>query len=109
MIAELTQLPIANASLLDEATAAAEAMMMLFRSQPKQQNNKTTFGVTADIFPQTLAVLKTRANHLNIAIEIINPNNPINEQLFGILCQSPNKFGECINSVSYTHLRAHET
>ena len=97
MIAELTQLPIANASLLDEATAAAEAMMMLFRSQPKQQSNKTTFGVTADIFPQTLAVLKTRANHLNIAIEIINPNNPINEQLFGILCQSPNKFGECIN------------
>ncbi|MBH38356.1 glycine dehydrogenase (aminomethyl-transferring) [bacterium] len=96
MISELTQLPIVNASLLDEATAAAEAMQMLYRTQAKNTKQNTTFGVTSDIFPQTLAVLKTRASHLNISLEIIEPTTPlINNHLFGILFQSPNRFGEC--------------
>ncbi|MAQ63740.1 MAG: glycine dehydrogenase (aminomethyl-transferring) [Actinobacteria bacterium] len=96
MVSELTQLPIVNASLLDEATAAAEAMLMLFRSQPRNKEQKTIFGVTTDIFPQTLAVLKTRASHLNITLEMIEPTTTsLSDNLFGILFQSPNRFGEC--------------
>ena len=94
MVADLTELPIANASLLDEATAAAEAMMMLYRSQPRNKETKTHFGITNDIFPQTLAVLKTRASQLNITLEILTPNDTIPTHIFGLLCQSPNRFGE---------------
>tara|TARA_B100000427_G_scaffold90018_1_gene74308 strand:+ start:2679 stop:5510 length:2832 start_codon:yes stop_codon:yes gene_type:complete len=95
MICELTSLPIANASLLDEATAAAEAMQMLYRTQAKNQTAKNTFGVTPDIYPQTLAVLKTRATHLGIIIKEIDPNvETLDTTLFGLLYQSPNRFGE---------------
>lgn len=97
MICECTQLDIANASLLDEATAAAEAMTMLFRSKPQSKQQAQTLLVTNDIFPQTLQVVKTRAYHLNITVTIINPQLSSLEKLdnvFGLLCQTPNRHGE---------------
>jgi glycine dehydrogenase len=71
LIAELTGLPIANASLLDEGTAAAEAMGLSFGAcrQPRARR----FLVDADLFPQTLAVLRTRAEPLGIDLEIVDP------------------------------------
>ena len=71
MVADLTGLPLANASLLDEATAAAEAMSMC-RVLSKVQGQ--TFFVAEDCHPQTLAVLQTRAQPLNIAIKVGNPD-----------------------------------
>ena len=71
-IADLTALPMANASLLDEATAAAEAMTLLRRSNKKSDGAK--FLVHNDIFPQTLAVLKTRAKPMEIEIVLTSPD-----------------------------------
>ena len=67
MIADLVAMPIANASLLDEATAAAEAMTMMQRVSKKKSNR---FLVDTDLHPQTLAVLKTRAEPLGIALSV---------------------------------------
>ncbi|HPK06099.1 MAG TPA: glycine dehydrogenase (aminomethyl-transferring), partial [Bacteroidales bacterium] len=66
MIADMTGLPLVNASLLDEGTAAAEAMIMFFnaRSRDKVKLNANVFLVSERMFPQTLAVLQTRANPL---------------------------------------------
>jgi glycine dehydrogenase len=71
LIAELTGLPIANASLLDEGTAAAEAMGLSFGACRQPQARR--FLVDADLFPQTLAVLRTRAEPLGIDLEIVDP------------------------------------
>jgi glycine dehydrogenase len=70
MIVELTGMEIANASLLDEATAAAEAMTMLFNSRSRQQvsEGKNLFFVDRNIFPQTLAVLTSRSGPLGIEL-----------------------------------------
>ena len=70
VISDLTAMPLANASLLDEATAAAEAMLMFFhsrsRSQVKAGVNK--FFVANDVFPQTTEVIRSRAHFLNIEV-----------------------------------------
>ena len=92
IITELTNLPIANASLLDEATAAAEAMSMLLRTKPRQ-SSATTLAVMNDIFPQTLQVLKTRAKHLDITIQQIASYKELNASMFGVLFQTPNRYG----------------
>jgi len=68
MVADLTGLPVANASMLDEATAAAEAMTLVRRAARK--NTSTRFLVDADTFPQTIAVLQTRAEPLGIELDI---------------------------------------
>src|SRR5258706_15843991 len=69
MVSDLTALPIANASLLDEATAAAEAMTMFFNSLNRQDHiERPKFFVDAEIFPQTKDVLATRANPVGIEI-----------------------------------------
>lgn len=70
MVANLAGLPMANASLLDEATAAAEAMTMLLRADKQKGRNR--FLVDADIHPQTLDVLHTRADPLGIELEVSN-------------------------------------
>jgi glycine dehydrogenase len=70
LIADLTGLPVANASLLDEATAAAEAMAMCFAAAKGQANG---FFAAADCHPQTLAVLATRAQPLGIALHVGDP------------------------------------
>ena len=92
MVADLTGLPLANASLLDEATAAAEAMSMC-RVLSKVQGE--TFFVAEDCHPQTLAVLQTRAQPLNIAINVGNPDTLafMPDQIFGVFLSYPSTNG----------------
>ncbi len=72
MISELTGMPMANASLLDEATAAAEAMMMLKRISKSESKR---FLVDEDTYPQTLAVMRTRAEPLGIELVVASPDS----------------------------------
>ncbi len=96
MISDLTGLPIANASLLDEATAAAEAMIMAFNSRPRDlvKQNACTFFISEDLFPQTIAVIQTRALPLGIKIIAGNHRNPdLPEGCFGGIVQYPDQYG----------------
>lgn len=68
MISDLTGLPVSNASLLDEATAAAEAMSMFFNPQGK----KNVFLVSTNVFPQSIAVIKTRAQHIGVQVKVMH-------------------------------------
>ena len=91
MVTDMTGLPIANASLLDEATAAAEAMVMMLRST----KDKNTMLVADNCHPQTIDVIKTRAEPIGIKINIM----PINEfefsnDIFGVLLQYPATDGQ---------------
>ena len=90
MIIDLTGMDIANASLLDESTAAAEAMMMAFKIK---KSAKFTFCVQNKCHPQTLSVLKTRAKPLGIKIIFDNPD----DDTFGCLIQNPDTYGEIAN------------
>ncbi len=95
MVSDLTGLPIANASLLDEATAAAEAMAMLFHHVNRgEKAEKPLFFVDQNTFPQTVDVLYTRAEPLGIQL-VINEykNEPLNDAYFGALIQYPNAEG----------------
>jgi len=92
MVSDLTGLPLANASLLDEATAAAEAMVMFFNTV--QNPNKTTFLVSDSCHPQTIDVLKTRSEPLGIKLDIKNHNLfEFHEKVFGSLIQYPDTEG----------------
>jgi glycine dehydrogenase len=95
MVSDLTGLPIANASLLDEATAAAEAMAMFFNHVNKQDHiERPKFFVDRHIFPQTLDVLITRALPLQIEIVVGDyQTSEINESYFGAIVQYPNDKG----------------
>ena len=97
MLVELTGLDIANASLLDEATASAEAMLMFYNTRTRQQKKAgvNRFFVDMDIFPQTMAVLETRAGALEI--EIVKGDfrtAHIDETYFGALVQYPAASGK---------------
>ena len=93
MIASLSAMDIANASLLDEATAAAEAMRMC--KNLSADPNKNIFIVLDDCHPQTIEVLKTRSKPLGIRLSIQESYNlTINDSAFGILLQNPNTYGE---------------
>lgn len=95
MIIDLTKLPIANASLLDEGTAAAEAMSMLYSSRKTNKKNSSVFFVSDEVFPQTIEVLKTRSSSLGIRLRIGNINQiELTDDLFGILVQYPTADGE---------------
>jgi glycine dehydrogenase len=95
MVSDLTALPIANASLLDEATAAAEAMTMFFNTLNKQDHiERPKFFVDEQTFPQTIDLLYTRA--LPVGIEIVKgdyKNAVIDSSYFGALVQYPNNLG----------------
>lgn len=98
MVADLTGLPIANASLLDEGTAAAEAMTMFFAEKNKRAKTAadhiSDFWVDTHVSAATLDVLKTRSAPLGINIRVADWQNfTINEQTFGILLQYPNATG----------------
>jgi len=104
MICDLTKMDLANASLLDEGTAAAEAMIMLFnnRNKDKKLNDFNCFYVDKNIYPQTLSVLQTRANPLGIKLIIENVNEvDLNKNIFGGIFQYPGKNGkiEDLNSI----------
>jgi glycine dehydrogenase len=104
MVSDLTGLPIANASLLDEGTAAAEAMIMLFNSRSRDQvkNNSTRFFVSDQLFPQTIDILKTRAGSLGIEIEIgAHQHFECTEDFFGAIVQYPDQTGEIVDYKSF--------
>lgn len=97
MVIDFTGLPLANASLLDEATAAAEAMALLFsgRSREAVKRNAHKFFVSENCFPQTLDVLKTRSAPLGIELVIGNHTTfTIDESFFGTMLQYPDINGE---------------
>jgi glycine dehydrogenase len=95
MVSDLTGLPVANASLLDEGTAAAEAMSMLFHHVNKgDKAEKPLFFVDKNLFPQTIDVLFTRAEPLGIQLVFADyATDPINEAYFGAIVQYPNNEG----------------
>ena len=95
MICDLTKMEIANASLLDEGTSAAEAMIMMYNNRSKDQKsqNLDKFFVDSNILPQTLSVLKTRAYPLGIEIEIDEIDNINSKDCFGCIIQYPGKKG----------------
>ena len=99
MICDLTKMELANASLLDEGTAAAEAMIMMFNNRSKQQksSNENRFYVDSNILPQTLSVLKTRANPLDIEIISGDIKSISQNDFFGCIIQYPGKDGELID------------
>ncbi len=90
MVSDMTGLPIANASLLDEGTAAAEAMAMFHSTKGKKSASTNTFLVSDQVFPQTIDLLITRAQPLNIAV-VVKPvaEFVLDETCFGILLQYP--------------------
>ncbi|MDR1075373.1 MAG: aminomethyl-transferring glycine dehydrogenase [Xanthomonadaceae bacterium] len=90
MVADLTGMEIANASLLDEATAAAEAMTLARRSSKSKSN---TFFVSRDVHPQTLEVLHTRASGFGIELHIGADEEAADVASFGALLQYPNTYG----------------
>ena len=95
VVSDLTAMEIANASLLDEGTAAAEAMSMFYSLRPKEKKNANVFFVSEEVYPQTLDVLKTRANPLGIQLRIGSARNAeLTEDIFGILVQYPAGYGE---------------
>ncbi|MFM8441883.1 MAG: aminomethyl-transferring glycine dehydrogenase [Methylococcus sp.] len=91
LVVDLTGLEVANASLLDEATAAAEAMTMAHRISSSTSNR---FFVDAACFPQTLDVLRTRAEYFGFELVVQSPQDPIAGDFFGALLQYPNDRGE---------------
>jgi glycine dehydrogenase len=99
VVSELTGMELANASLLDEGTAAAEAMAMLHAAKPKEKKEANKFFVDEKVFPQTLDVLQTRS--IPVGIELVVA--PLSEldltdpSLYGILLQYPNADGEVID------------
>jgi len=93
MVCDLTGMPIANASLLDEATAAAEAMTMLHRMNRKSKSNK--FLVDQAVLPQTLDVVKNRATYFGIEVAVADPEQALAaDEYFGLLLQYPGVDGE---------------
>ncbi len=100
VISDLTGMELANASLLDEATAAAEAMIMLFnsRSRQAQKNNVNKFFISERTFPQTIDVLKNRAEPLGIDLEIGSCKEAsFDQSYFGALIQYPDERGSVHN------------
>ena len=97
MVIELSGMEIANASLLDEATAAAEAMALLFdvRSRDQKKNNVNKFFVSEEILPQTLSVLQTRSTPIGVELVIGNHEEfDFSDDFYGAILQYPGKFGQ---------------
>src|SRR5690606_5640047 len=97
MVTDLTGMELANASLLDESTAAAEAMSLLFavRERDQKKNNVNKFFVTENILPQTLSLLQTRANPIGIELVVGNEDTfDFSTDYFGAILQYPGKNGQ---------------
>ena len=106
MVIDLTGMPLANASLLDEATAAAEAMTLMHRMNRKSKSS--TFVVTSDCHPQTISLIQTRAEPLNITVEIVPPECAADvDNAFGVLAQYPGTLGD-VRDLSHAISTCHE-
>ena len=96
-VIELSGMEIANASLLDEGTAAAEAMALLFdvRSRDQKKKNVCKFFVSEEILPQTLSVLQTRSTPIGVELVVGNHETfDFSTEFFGAILQYPGKFGQ---------------
>ena len=109
MIIDLTGLEIANASLLDEATAAAEAMHLLHASRKGTKKNAVKFFVDKNVFPQTIDLLRTRSAPLGIELVIgeVEKLDITEAGLFGVYIQNPNNNGAIRDFTSFIE-SAHE-
>ncbi len=110
VVADLTGLPVSNASLLDEATAAAEAMIMAYNSRKREKvkANANRFFVSHGVLPQSVEVIKTRAIPLGIEIEVGCVNSfEFNETTFGALVQYPDQYGSVRDYSDFVQ-KAHE-
>ena len=109
MVMDLTGMEIANASLLDEATAAAEAMFMFAGQRKKEKKAANTFFVDENTFPQTIDVLKTRSVPVGIQLEIgkLAELDITREDLYGVLVQYPAGDGKAIDYKAFIE-SAHE-
>ncbi|HET8737769.1 MAG TPA: aminomethyl-transferring glycine dehydrogenase [Pricia sp.] len=97
VVSDLTGMDLANASLLDESTAAAEAMTMLFdvRSRSQKKDGVRKFFVSGEVLPQTLSLLKTRSKPLGIELVIGHPGEfGFGSDFYGALLQYPGKYGQ---------------
>jgi glycine dehydrogenase len=109
MVIDLTGMQIANASLLDEGTAAAEAMHLLFASRKGNKKSASKFFVDENTFPQTIDVLKTRSAPLEIELVIgdVQTLDVTDASLFGVYIQNPNNNGAVKDYTSFIQ-SAHE-
>ena len=105
MIADMTGFNIANCSLLDEATAAAEAMVLLFRTRSDTQNEAHSFFVSKGVFPQTIEVIFSRAEPIGIHVEVTEPDEFLKKRdiasYFGAFLQYPNQDGQLVDHRSF--------
>lgn len=111
MVMELTGMEIANASLLDEGTAAAEAMALLYdvRTRDQKKNNTCKFFVSEEILPQTLSVLQTRSTPIGVELVIGNHETfDFSSDFFGAILQYPGKFGQ-VNDYTAFIAKANES
>ncbi len=109
MVSELTALPLSNSSLLDEATAAAEAATMMYglRNRDQVKQHVETLFVDQNIFPQTLAVLRTRMQHAGIEIVTADYKSfSFDKPCFGAIVQYPNSNGSVEDYRAFTE-KAH--
>ena len=107
IICDLTGMELANASLLDESTAAAEAMTMLFSLRSKDQKNNlaNSFFVSNDTFAQTVSLLKTRAEPLGIKVVVGEIDEfEFNKEFYGCLIQYPGIHGEIKDLAKYCEI-----
>ncbi len=105
MVCDLTGLEMSNSSLLDEATAAAEAMTLCYRARPRS-SEANTFFISELCHPQTIAVVRTRAEPLDIRVAVGNHEEFDFDDTFGALVQYPATNGSVIDYESFTE-RAH--
>ena len=104
MISDLTGMPLANASLLDEGTAAAEAMLMLYNSRSRQdvKAGQSKFFISINSFPQTIDVVAGKAKNLGIELEIGDPETFVADQTyFGAIIQYPDMYGRVNNTEAF--------
>ena len=109
MIIDLTGMEIANASLLDEATAAAEALHLLYASKKASKKDAHQFFVDENTFPQVIDLLKTRATPIGIDLVVgdVSKLDITDATLFGVYIQNPNNNGEIKDYTSFIE-SAHE-
>lgn len=110
VISDLTGMEISNCSLLDEGTATAEAMFMLWNTRPRAQvkAGANVFFISEDLFPHSIDILATRAVPLGIEIVIGNHETfELNERVFGAIVQYPNQKGKVVDYSDFV-VKAHE-
>ena len=110
MVADMTGMPLSNASLLDEATAGGECMIMFYNSRSREavKNGVNKFFVDENVFPQTIDVIRTNAAPRNIEVIVGKAAEvQLDNSYFGAIVQYPNQFGEACDYTDYI-AKAHQ-